>query len=74
MAVGLDNAVVKMKKVMRRKPRSTIGVRSTRVESFFDFLTPRDLRWGVEEEISAMVEWFCNEMRGVGDSINESEI
>ena len=74
MAVGLDNAVVKMKKVMRRKPRSTIGVRSTRVESFFDFLTPQDLRWGVEEEISAMVEWFWNEMRGVGDSINESEI
>jgi hypothetical protein len=37
---GCVMVVVKMKKVMSRKPRSTIGVRSTRVDSFFDFLTP----------------------------------
>ena len=31
---------VKMKKVIKRKPRSTIGVISTTVESFFAFFTP----------------------------------
>ena len=40
IAVGCDMLVVKMKKVMSRNPRSTIGVRSTRVDNFFDFGTP----------------------------------
>src|SRR5215475_4850288 len=73
MAVGFVRAVVKMKKVMSRKPRSTMGVRSTRVESFFDFFTPRDLRGVAGVDISAMVEWFWNEMRRVGVSISAGE-
>lgn len=32
---GVDKAVVKTKKVIKRKPRSTIGVKSMRVESRF---------------------------------------
>ena len=59
-----------MKKVIRRKPRSTMGVRSTRVDSFLDFFTPRVLRSVVAVEISAMVEWFWNEMRREEDSIS----
>lgn len=62
--------VVKMKKVMSRKPRSTMGVRSTRVESFLDFVTPRDLRFVVVVDISAMVEWFWNKMFKLDDSIS----
>ena len=38
-AVGWLMVVVKIKKVIRRKPRSTIGVRSTLVESFYLFNT-----------------------------------
>jgi len=37
---GVLIVVVKMKNVMSRNPRSTIGVISTRVESFFAFFTP----------------------------------
>ena len=37
--VGWLMVVVKIKKVIRRKPRSTIGVRSTLVESFLPFNT-----------------------------------
>ena len=40
--VGSDRAVVSIKNVIRRKPRSTMGVRSTlidlRIEYFFDLL------------------------------------
>ena len=60
IAVGVVMVVVKMKKVIRRKPRSTIGVRSTRVESFLDFFTPLDLRLVAAVDISAMVKWFWN--------------
>ncbi len=50
-----------------------MGVRSTRVESFFDFFTPCCFRFVVEVEISAMVEWFWNEMRDDVYSINPKE-
>jgi hypothetical protein len=46
-----------------------MGVRSTRVESFFDFFTPCCFRL----DISAMVEWFWNEMRDDVYSINPKE-
>ena len=34
VAFGVDQVVVTMKKVIKRKPRSTMGVRSTRGDSF----------------------------------------
>jgi len=37
MVFGLLMVVVKMKNVINRNPRSTIGVRSILVESFFGF-------------------------------------
>jgi hypothetical protein len=40
MVEGVLMVVVKMKNVISKKPRSTIGVISTRVESFLAFLTP----------------------------------
>ena len=40
MAVDWLMVVVNTKNVSKRNPRSTMGVRSTRVESFFPFLTP----------------------------------
>jgi hypothetical protein len=40
MAVGDAIVVVKIKKVISKKPRSTIGVRSTLVEDFFSLITP----------------------------------
>jgi hypothetical protein len=40
IAVGELIVVVKMKKVINRKPRSTMGVKSTLVDCFFPFLTP----------------------------------
>jgi hypothetical protein len=45
MAVGEATVVVKMKKVISRNPRSTMGVMSTRVDSFFAFLTPGPFLW-----------------------------
>ncbi len=35
MTLGCDMVLVKTKKVIKRKPRSTMGVRSTRVERRF---------------------------------------
>ena len=58
MAVGWAIVVVKMKNVMSRKPRSTMGVRSMRVERFLDLVMPRGLRLGAGVVMSAMVEWF----------------
>jgi hypothetical protein len=40
IVAGVLIVVVKMKKVINRKPKSTIGVISTLVESFLAFLTP----------------------------------
>src|SRR5574343_524330 len=40
MALGLFNVVVNIKKVIRRKAKSTIGVKSTLVDSFFDRFLP----------------------------------
>src|ERR1700734_1611692 len=56
-AVGLVIVVVKMKNVMRRKPRSTMGVRSTRVDSFFDFFTPRPFLRPPPEVLSSAISF-----------------
>jgi hypothetical protein len=53
--------------------RSTMGVRSTRVESFFDFFTPRHLQFVAAVDISAMVKWFWNEMQCKAESIKLSK-
>jgi hypothetical protein len=45
IVVGVLMVVVNIKNVMSRKPRSTIGVISTRVDSFFAFLTPGPFLW-----------------------------
>src|SRR5688572_23198435 len=52
MAVDWAMVVVNTKKVSNRKPRSTIGVRSTRVESFFPFLTPGPFLCPPPDEVS----------------------
>ena len=49
IAFGVVILVVKMKKVIRRNPRSTIGVRSTRVDNFLVLRTPA--RWGRPAEL-----------------------
>src|SRR5579872_276038 len=41
-----------MKKVISRNPRSTIGVKSTRVDSFLLFLTPGPFLWPPPPEVS----------------------
>jgi len=71
MVLGRLIVVVKIKKVMRRKPRSTIGVRSTRVESFLLFFTPGPFLWAPPDDgfSSAMGLFYANKMRAGEDSI-----
>jgi len=73
MTLGRLIVVVKIKNVISRKPRSTIGVRSTRVESFLLFFTPGPFLWAPPEEgfSSAMGLFYVNKMQGRGDSIKE---
>ena len=52
MAVLWLMVVVNTKKVISRKPRSTIGVRSTLVDSFLDFFTPGPFLWPPPDEVS----------------------
>ena len=70
MVLGRLIVVVKIKNVISRKPRSTMGVRSTRVESFLLFFTPGLFLWALPEmSSSAMGLFYANEMRGRRDSI-----
>ena len=58
VAIGIGGFGIRRGWGRRRKPRSTMGVRSTRVESFLDLGTPRVLRAVAGVEISAMVYGF----------------
>ena len=52
MAVDWLIVVVNTKNVMSKNPRSTIGVKSTLVDNFFDFLTPGPFLCPPPDEVS----------------------
>jgi hypothetical protein len=58
MVFGLLMVVVKMKNVINKNPKSTIGVRSILVLSFLAFFTPGPFFPPPEVSISAMLFYF----------------